>query len=78
LAFLRAINSGHPGSMTTIHADSPEGAIEQLVLLTLEAGTALSRDDIRHYIAQTIDIFVQLKRGPNGRFIERVATRAGF
>jgi type IV secretion system protein VirB11 len=78
LAFLRAINSGHPGSMTTIHADSPEGAIEQLVLLVLEAGTTLSRDDIRHYIAQTIDIFVQLKRGPNGRFIDRVATRPGL
>jgi type IV secretion system protein VirB11 len=76
LAFLRAINSGHPGSMTTIHADSPEGAIEQLVLLVLEAGTTLGRDDIRHYISQTIDIFVQLKRGPRGRCIERVATRA--
>lgn len=74
-AFLRAINSGHPGSMTTIHADSPEAAVEQLVLLVLQAGTALSRSDIRHYIAQTIDVFVQLKRGPNGRRIDRVAMR---
>lgn len=75
-AFLRAINSGHPGSMTTIHADSPESAIEQLVLLVLQAGTALSRADIRHYVAQTIDVFVQLSRGPGGRFIERVVSRA--
>ena len=74
-AFLRAINSGHPGSMTTIHADSPETAIEQLVLLVLQAGTALSRPDIRHYIGQTIDLFVQLRRGPEGRYIERVVTR---
>lgn len=36
-AFLRAVNTGHPGSMTTIHADSSEGAIEQLVLLTLQS-----------------------------------------
>jgi len=72
-AFLRAINSGHPGSMTTIHADTPEAAVEQLVLLVLQAGTALSRSDVRHYIAQTIDIFVQLRRGPKGRVIERVA-----
>ena len=75
-AFLRAINSGHPGSMSTIHADSPESAIEQLVLLVLQAGTALTRDDIRHYIAQTIHVFVQLGRGPEGRFIERMMTQA--
>jgi len=75
-AFLRAINSGHPGAMTTIHADTPEAAIEQLVLLVLQAGTGLSRADIRHYIAQTIDIFVQLRRGPQGRCIDRVTTRA--
>jgi len=74
-AFLRAINSGHPGSMTTIHADSPEGAVEQLALLVLQAGTGLSRQDIHHYVSQTIDIFVQLCRGPRGRYIERIAVR---
>ena len=69
-AFLRAINTGHPGSMTTVHADSPERAIEQIVLLTLQAGTQLSRDDVRHYIKSTVDIFVQLdprRRPPPGR-----------
>lgn len=75
LAFLRAINSGHPGSMTTIHADSPEAAVEQLVLLALEAGTALSRDDVRHYVTQTIDVFVQLGRSAGRREIRRVALR---
>src|SRR3546814_9677489 len=35
-AFLRAINTGHPGSMATIHADSVERAFEQLALLVLE------------------------------------------
>ena len=74
-AFLRAINSGHPGSMTTIHADAPESAIEQLVLLVLEAGTALNRSDIRHYVASTIDVFVQLGRDGNGRFVDRIAYR---
>ena len=74
-AFLRAINSGHPGAMTTIHADTPEAAVEQLVLLVLQAGTGLSRADIRHYVAQTIDVFVQLRRGPTGRCIDRVMTR---
>lgn len=75
LAFLRAINSGHPGSMTTIHADSPESAIEQLVLLVLESGTMLTRDDVRHYVGQTIDVFVQLARVAGERMIQRVALR---
>lgn len=69
-AFLRAVNSGHPGSMTTIHADSPASAIEQLVLLVLQAGTALSRDDVRHYVRQTVDVFVQLGRRQGRRVVE--------
>jgi type IV secretion system protein VirB11 len=60
--FLRAINTGHPGSMTTIHADTPHRAIEQLVLLVLQAGSRLSRDDVRHYVRESIDVFVQLQR----------------
>jgi type IV secretory pathway VirB2 component (pilin) len=38
-AFLRAVNTGHPGSMTTVHADSAARAIEQIVLLVLQSGT---------------------------------------
>lgn len=71
-AFLRAVNSGHPGSMTTIHADSPEAAVEQLVLLVLQAGTALSRSDVREYVSGTIDVFVQLARAGGIRTIQRV------
>jgi type IV secretion system protein VirB11 len=71
-AFLRAINTGHPGSMTTVHADSPERAIEQIVLLTLQAGTPLGRDDVRHYIKSTVDIFVQLSRVAGRRRVAEV------
>jgi type IV secretion system protein VirB11 len=76
LAFLRAINSGHPGSMTTIHADSPEGAVEQLVLLALEGGTQLTREDVRHYVTRTIDLYVQLGRAGGVRKVSRVALRS--
>lgn len=69
-AFLRAVNSGHPGSMTTIHADSPEAAVEQLVMLVLQGGTKLRRSDIRHYVLQSIDIFVQLGRNAGKRRVE--------
>jgi type IV secretion system protein VirB11 len=71
-AFLRAVNTGHPGSMTTVHADSAERAVEQIVLLTLQAGTQLSRDDVRHYINSTVDIFVHLARVAGRRRVAEI------
>lgn len=71
-SFLRAINSGHPGSMTTIHADSAESAVEQLAMLVLEGGTKLSRSDVQHYAKQSIDLFVQLRRVAGRRFVEAI------
>ncbi len=70
--FLRAINSGHPGSMTTIHADSPRLAVEQMALLVMQSGARLSRQDVAHYIRATIDIFVSLGRRQGQRFVEAV------
>jgi type IV secretion system protein VirB11 len=71
-AFLRAINTGHPGSMTSVHADSAERAIEQIVLLVLQASTQLSRDDVRHYVKSTVDVFVQLARTGGQRRVAEV------
>jgi type IV secretion system protein VirB11 len=75
LTFLRAINTGHPGSMTTIHADSPVRAIEQLALLVLQAGSRLGRDDVRHYVRESIDLFVQLEREAGRRKVSQVLVR---
>lgn len=41
--YLRAVSTGHPGSMTTIHADSPDRAVEQLAMLVLQRGVQLRR-----------------------------------
>lgn len=71
-AFLRAINTGHPGSMTSVHADSAERAIEQIVLLVLQAGTQLSREDVRHYVKNTVDVYVQLARVGGRRSVAEV------
>jgi type IV secretion system protein VirB11 len=71
-AFLRAVNTGHPGSMTSVHADSPQGAIEQIVLLALQAGTQLSRDDVRHYVSNTVDLIVYLTRTAGQRRVGEV------
>jgi type IV secretion system protein VirB11 len=74
--FLRAVNTGHPGSMTTIHADSPQRAIEQLVLLVLESGTHLDRESITHYVRSSIDVYVQLGRVGGKRVITDIELRA--
>lgn len=73
--FLRAVNTGHPGSMTTVHADSPERAIEQIALLVLQGGTQLRREDVVHYIRSTIDLFVQLTRVAGRRSVSEIRLR---
>jgi len=67
--FLRAVNTGHPGSITTLHADSPRGAFEQLALMVLQANLGLGRSEIMAYITAVIDVVIQLKRLDDGRRI---------
>ena len=74
--FLRAVNTGHPGSMTTVHADSAERAIEQIALLVLQTGTRLGRADVQHYVRSTVDVFVQLTRIGGRRQVSEVMLRA--
>jgi len=61
-AFLRAVNSGHPGSLTTVHADSPEAALDQIALLALTSGLDLDFSRARSYVAASVDVVVQLAR----------------
>jgi len=75
--FLRAVNTGHPGSLTTIHADSPERAIEQLALIVLQSGTQLSRQDIIHYVRSVVDLVIQLDRKNGARGISRIMSTRG-
>ncbi|HEV2121598.1 MAG TPA: ATPase, T2SS/T4P/T4SS family, partial [Chloroflexota bacterium] len=62
VSFLRAINTGHPGSFSTIHANSPSAALEQLALMVMQAGLGLSRGDTLAYARSVIDVVVQLSR----------------
>lgn len=70
--FLRALNTGHPGSLTTVHADSPQGALEQIVFMTLLAGSTLTRADILDYARSVIDIVIQLSRTEGRRSVSAV------
>ena len=75
LAFLRAVNTGHPGSLSTIHANSPDQAFEQLALLVLQAGSSLRRVDIIDYARSVIDVVVQMGRAAGFRVVDAVAYR---
>jgi len=73
VSFLRAINTGHPGSFSTIHANSLRGALEQLALMVMQTGIGLSRTDTIDYAASVIDVFVQLDRSDGKRGIRTIA-----
>ena len=66
--YLRNANSGHPGSITTVHADSAMLAFEQLTLLVKESegGSQIDRTDIRALLLMLVDIVVQVKKFPDG------------
>jgi len=62
VSFLRAVNTGHPGSFSTIHANSTSGALEQLALMVMQSGLGLSRSETIEYARSVIDVIVQLGR----------------
>lgn len=72
LSFLRAVNTGHPGSITTIHASSPDGAIEQLALIAAQAGTDLGREELKAYMRSVLDIVIQLGRTDGQRLVSAI------
>jgi type IV secretion system protein VirB11 len=72
--YLRNVNSGHPGSITSIHAASAELAFEQLVLLVKQsrAGQELAREEIRNLLDLLIDVVVQFGIEHRERCIKEV------
>ncbi|MEM7621218.1 MAG: P-type DNA transfer ATPase VirB11 [Pseudomonadota bacterium] len=70
--FLRAVNTGHPGSISTVHADTPHGAMEQICLMVMQANLGLDHDQIMAYISSIIDVVVQMKREGGKRFISEI------
>lgn len=63
---LQAMNTGHPGSLTTVHANSPTDALRRLESMVLMAGLELPQSVIRDAIASTLDIIVQQERLSGG------------
>jgi pilus assembly protein CpaF len=66
LDMLQALNTGHDGSLSTVHANGPADALTRLETLALLAGVALPLAAVRHQIAAALDAVVFVTRGADG------------
>jgi pilus assembly protein CpaF len=66
LDLLTALNTGHDGALSTVHANSPADAISRIETLALMAGVGLPHDAIANQARRGIDHVVQLQRDPDG------------
>jgi len=79
LAMLQAMNTGHDGSLTTVHSNSPRDAIARLETLVLMAGMDLPLKVVRQQIASAVDLIVQQSRLTDGsRKVTAVTEIAGM
>ncbi len=79
LDMLQAMNTGHEGSMTTTHANSPDEAIARLETLVLMSGVDLPSRAIREQIASSVDVIIQQNRLSDGsRKISHISEVAGI
>ena len=74
LDMLQALNTGHDGSLTTVHANSPADALRRVETLALMAGVGLPHGAIRDQVASALDVVVHQTRLPSGaRVVESVS-----
>jgi type IV secretion system protein VirB11 len=78
--YLRNVNSGHPGSITSVHASSAALAFEQLMLLVKQspAGRELARREIRSLLHLLVDVVIQFSCWRQQRFIEEIWYEPGL
>ena len=63
---LQAMNTGHEGSLSTIHANSARDALSRLETMILMAGTNLPNRAMREQVASALDVIIQIQRFPDG------------
>ena len=74
LTLLKAWNTGHPGGITTIHANSAAAALRRLEQLTAEA----SQQPMREVIGEAVDLVISIERTPRGRSVREVIQVEGY
>ena len=74
LTLLKAWNTGHPGGITTVHANTAASALRRLEQLTAEA----SRQPMREVIGEAVDLVVSIERTATGRCVREILQVEGF
>ncbi|RRH71082.1 ATPase, T2SS/T4P/T4SS family [Falsigemmobacter faecalis] len=72
LTFLEAINTGHGGSLTTLHAETPQLALQRLAIAALKTELPMSHADMLRYIRSSIDVIIQTGRHGGRRGITEI------
>jgi pilus assembly protein CpaF len=76
---LQAMNTGHEGSMTTCHANSPRDALKRIEMMSLMGGLMVPQHIIREQIASAVNLVVQIVRRPDGkRMVTQIVEVDGF
>jgi len=75
---LQALNTGHGGSMSTVHADSAQGALQRFAALVLESGVQMPFSAIKANIAAALDYLVYIERRQARRYVAEVIRLDGF
>jgi pilus assembly protein CpaF len=75
---LDSFNTGHGGSMATIHANSPLRALHRFAELAMRSHQQSTRDDIATEVADSVDYVIQIGRTPKGRRISEITEVKGF
>ena len=70
--YLEALNTGHPGSLSTIHADSAEDAKTRLAMAAARAFDGLRDADMRDLVEEYVDVFLHVKPLPDGRLVSEI------
>ncbi|MFK7777835.1 MAG: CpaF family protein [Gimesia sp.] len=79
LEMLQAMNTGHDGSMSTLHANDTRDALDRLELMIALSGAELPNSIARRYIASAVHLLVHITRLPNGqRKVMRISELIGF
>lgn len=79
LDMLNAMNTGHEGSMGTLHANSPEDALQRLMTMITMSGVKLGPDALTQIIGRSLQVVVQARRLPDGqRKITSITEILGF
>lgn len=77
LSFVRATSSGHPGSITTVHADDSTSALRHMTLMMMQANPNLTPADAEGFLRRAVDVWIQLERRDGLRVVAEIVLEPG-